>query len=135
MKIRDLVSKEFLMDEKEELLKIKKIENSNKPIEVLLMDYYKARYNRLKDKGHEYFKILKLAVNYSICMVSLKRKISAFPTLKRGTKGHLLEDRAFDLFKPHIKLVLEENARNHNTKLVLFDGYIFGVPYEYLRII
>ena len=134
MKIKDLASKKFQRECFEPGILLLTWKEPYKTWYELYMVAKDNRYKSLKDQGHEYFKALAMCINYTTCEVSLRNQIGIYPKLKRGTRGFILEDRAIELFNTEVQEMFKENVKDHGTKLVLFDGFVFGIPLEMLNI-
>jgi len=133
MRIKDLATKGLLLDILPSSQLLLEWQRPYKSEEEQYIDARKALYKKLKASNHGYFKAVALAINYSIGEVSLVKKVGVFPALRRGTKGLLLEDRACELLPLKWQELFKKHSKENLTKLVLFDGFIFGIPLSYLK--
>lgn len=92
-----------------------------------------ARYNECKKEDTIYFRLLKLALNYALNPITLKKGLNTFPYYKRGKKGFILEDSFVGILPDPLKVEAKKVMQEKGCKLVLFEHAFFTLPEEYFR--
>jgi len=91
------------------------------------------RYYKEKVKDGKYFRLLKLAFNFALSKVSLRKGMNTFPRYKRGSKGFILDKSFIDLLPEREKLQAKEAIETKNCFMVLFEHTFMTIPSEYIN--
>ncbi len=142
MKVKDLISnnKQEIPGIQESVLQSPEpdsVAETNLESKFNIEEYDNKRYEAYKTAKNPGFleqqRIMRLCYGFATTTVALCRKIKIWPYYRKGTRGVLLSDDAIGLFPSQQQDELKNFIAKFETKLVLFEHTVLGIPLKLLK--